>query len=118
MTGNTTFDVTHIMTAVADDRDLAEQVIGLFLSDIPLQLQQLGEAIADSDAATAQRIAHSIKGAAATVGAEMLRAVAYAGEIAGRDGKLDELSALSGTIRERFEETAQLMRDEGFSAAD
>lgn len=118
MSSPTTFNVSFIMTAVSDDRDLAGQVIGFFLFDIPLQLQNLEMAVAQADAFTAQRIAHSIKGASATVGAEELRVVAYAAENAGRDGKLDVLEELLPAIREKFEKTARLMRDEGFTAVD
>lgn len=114
MAGKSVFDLSLILQAVSDDRELATQVIGVFLSDIPKQLNDLDAALSADDAATAQRVSHSIKGAAATVGAEDLRAIAYEGELAGRDGKLDDLRRLSVKIREKFQIAAQAMRDEGF----
>lgn len=114
MADTSIFDLSFILTSVADDRELATEVIGVFLMDIPVQLEALDRAIAGGDAPTAQRAAHSIKGAAATVGAEQLRAIAYEGEILGRDGKLDELKALAGEIRAKFNATEEEMRKQGF----
>lgn len=118
MDDETVFDLSQIMVAVADDRELAAQVIGVFLSDIPTQLADLEAAIKQKDAATAQRVAHSIKGASATVGAEELRSVAFEGELLGRDGRLDELEALVPEIRERFTVAARAMREAGFEECE
>lgn len=85
-----------------DDEELASQVAGIFLNDIPKQIASLKEALATGDAKTAERTAHSIKGASATVGAEQLREVSFRGEQFGRDGRLDELSALVGEIETQF----------------
>lgn len=118
MAGNTVFDLSLILATVADDREIAAQVIGVFLTDIPKQLDDLDAALAAGDAPTSQRVAHSIKGAAATVGAEELRAAAFEGEKMGRDGQLDELKELVPSLREKFGQAAQAMRDEGFEPMD
>lgn len=98
-----TFDSGKLLTACGGDAELAGQVVGVFLSDTPKQLKNLEVALAGADAKTAERVAHSIKGAAATVGGENLRALAFECEQLGRDAKLTEVTALLPALREKYD---------------
>lgn len=118
MADTTIFDLSYLLTTVADDRELAGQVIGVFMHDIPKQLAELDSAIASGDAPTARRAAHSIKGAAATVGAEKLRVVAFQGEELGRDGKLDELKGVAVNIHQAFKAVEAEMTAQGFEPVE
>jgi FOG: HPt domain len=109
------FLMAHLMEATCDDRELAAQVVGVFLNDIPVQLESLDAALKSSDAKTAERVAHSIKGASATVGGERLRQVALECEAFGREKQLDKLGERVPELRAAYEELAQALRDEGFS---
>jgi two-component system sensor histidine kinase/response regulator len=70
-------DPVHVdMASALDnmDRDtgLYEQVVRIFLGDAPACLEQLRVAWAAADTATTVRAAHTLKGMAATIGAEPL----------------------------------------------
>lgn len=111
------FDMEMLLQSTCDDKELAGQVVGVFLADIPIQLADLEAALAGGDAKTAERVSHSIKGASATVGGEALREVAYACEQFGRDGKLDELRTRMAELRECYADLEKELRANGFSEA-
>jgi PAS domain S-box-containing protein len=81
-----------------EDNELAQIVFAVFLEDIPSQIQALKDLVKSGDAAGAARHAHSIRGAAANVGGERLRAVASemeraadAGDLHFVDVRMDEM---------------------------
>lgn len=114
MADESIFDMVKLLENTCDDRELAAQVVGVFLTDIPVQLNDLDQALAAGDAKTAERVCHSIKGASATVGGEALRAIAYTCERLGHDGDLDALKNHVGELRAQFERLDGVLRDEGF----
>lgn len=118
MSDTTVFDKQQLLTMSGDDEELAAQVAGIFLFDIPNQLRALDEALAAGDAKTAERVAHSIKGASATVGGEALRAAALVGEQLGREEKLPELAAQLDTIKQKYGELEKVLLDSGYTVLD
>ena len=76
------------------DRQLAGVLLKGFLQDVPSQLDNLRTRLDEADAPGARLQAHALKGAAATVAAEGLRAVALAMERAGNIGQLDHCGEL------------------------
>ncbi len=88
------FDSPALLDRLMGDRELAQEIIAGFLGDLPVQIGSL-RAFADArDMQGAMRQAHTIKGAAANVGGERLRAVAALMEGAARTG--DRAALLSG----------------------
>jgi HPt (histidine-containing phosphotransfer) domain-containing protein len=82
------------------DHELIVRVIDIFRTDVPRQIHALREFLERADAPGALRYAHSIKGAAANVGAERLRSVALdmeksatAGDVAAVRGLMADLEA-------------------------
>ena len=84
-------DIDGMTKRLMGDRELAIQICGGVVAEIPRQLDELRRFVAEGDIASAERQAHTLKGAALNVGAEFLRAVAYQMEMAGRDGRLDQM---------------------------
>lgn len=115
MEDKSVFDMDALMRSTCDDKELAGQVIGVFLSDIPEQLDNLRDALTAGDAATAERVAHSIKGASATVGGERLRAIAFDCEMLGKKGDLDVLRGMMEQLREEYDVLRRVLRGNGFS---
>jgi signal transduction histidine kinase/CheY-like chemotaxis protein/HPt (histidine-containing phosphotransfer) domain-containing protein len=71
------------------DTEIAKTVIEVFLEDIPKQIESMKQSLKTSDAETIERIAHSIKGAAANISGEALCELAAEIEKACKDGRLD-----------------------------
>ena len=88
------FDEAVLLNLLGGDREAAAEIAAEFLKDAPLQVAALREALAAGDAALARRQAHTLKGASANVGAEALRAVAHAAELACADGPPREAAEL------------------------
>ena len=82
------FDRASLMLRLMDDEELKELILTSFLADISGQIQLLKDSLAARDALTAERQAHTIKGASSQIGGEALRAAAYEMEKAGKKGDL------------------------------
>ena len=86
------------------DEELVGKILQGFLVDMPQQIQALRGYLEAGDAAGAERQAHTIKGAAANVGGESLRALALELEQLGKAGDLDSMSARLDTLDQTFAE--------------
>lgn len=70
--------------------DVVAEVLALFRRETPSRLDAIRSAAAKGDAALLARAAHTLKGAAATIGAEAMEAACLAVEqLAKRDPKAD-----------------------------
>lgn len=86
-----------------NDEDLYREVLDLFLKDTPTLLQSLKGSLAARDNQAVCRYAHSIKSAAANVGAEQMSDSAKKLEFAARKGETSSFAALSVRLYEDFQ---------------
>ena len=110
------FDRQEALRRVDGDLDLLEEIAILFLNSCGANLADLHRGLADSDAATIQKAAHTLKGSASSFGARSLVETALRVEKIGasldlakaesavRDLEL-QLEALTAEIRVSLEET-------------
>jgi PAS domain S-box-containing protein len=98
------FDPDSLVLRLMGDRALAAVVLAAFRRDAPLQLAALTNYVAQGDGASAQRQAHSLKGAAATVSALEVRTSAADLETACLAGDLVGAAALIALITSRLSE--------------
>lgn len=83
-----------------DDEELLDELITLFHESSANDLHKIKVNAASGDAAAMGDAAHSIKGAAASLGIEGIRAVAENLEKAGRSGDLERASSLMPVLEE------------------
>jgi len=81
---------------------LLKEMLGLFKTDTPDRIRAIEATLASGDLADMADVAHAIKGAAGTMGAPRLRAIAAELEGAGRKGAFGIDSAL---LLEQLKET-------------
>ncbi len=86
------FDYRSFMDRLMGDAALAKEIIAGFLEDMPVQILKLRTFVDSGDLQSAMRQAHTIKGASANVGGELLRMVAATMETAAGSGDRDALS--------------------------
>lgn len=98
-----------VLGRLLGDKALAESICEGFLDDLPGQIDQLSDFCKSGDVAGMERRAHSIKGAAANVGAESLQAIAASLEQAARENDVPAARELSGRLQEAFEELRREM---------
>jgi len=95
-------DLEGLLGRLGRDRDLADEVIRVFLQDAPIKISGMVKAVDQGDPATAKRLAHTLKGASSNVGADALHRIARAAEEAAAGGDLDEVSRLLGPLQEEM----------------
>jgi CheY-like chemotaxis protein/HPt (histidine-containing phosphotransfer) domain-containing protein len=83
------FDQAELLERMMGDSDMAQQILEVFLEDIPKQLESLKQALDACDVENFQRIVHGIKGAAANVSGESLRQLAADIEQACKEGRME-----------------------------
>ena len=92
------FDEGVLLNLLGGDREAAAEVTAEYRADAPRQVAALRMALAAGNAALARRQAHTLKGASANVGAEAVRAVAHAVELAAAEGELERAGALQAEL--------------------
>ena len=97
------FNAETMLRRLRGDRQLAGVTLQGFLQDVPTQLENLGARLDRADAPGARLQAHTLRGAAATVSAESLHAIALAMERAGAAGELQRCGELLPRAVEEFE---------------
>ncbi len=109
--GPVTFDSVGMLERLEGNSGLATRVIGAFLEDVPRRVQALKMSVKSGDAAGAGLEAHSIKGAAANVGGEALRTVAFAIEKAADGGDLGAVSNAVPLLEAKFYELERTIKE-------
>jgi two-component system sensor histidine kinase/response regulator len=108
------FDGDMLVERLMGDRPLANSVIRAFIQDFPSQLDNLRRRLDEADAPGARAQAHVMKGAAATIAAEGLRAIALAIERAGTEERLDECGELLPRAVKEFERLKRTLEHSGW----
>jgi two-component system, sensor histidine kinase and response regulator len=74
------------------DREIYNELMDLFIENADLQMQQMEVAVANDDADSVEKLAHSIKGAAANLGIMMVQQTAQVLELAGREKRIADIN--------------------------
>jgi len=109
------FDRSLLIGRLGGDEELCNELISGFMDDIPVQLEQLKQALNNSNAMLVERQAHKIKGASANVAAQAMSDVASEIEIAGKDRELDKALALVEKLEQEFERLRSALSDSGLT---
>jgi HPt (histidine-containing phosphotransfer) domain-containing protein len=99
------WDKSFALEQTTGDEELLEELLTLFRDASAQDYIQLQQAVADNDAATVARAAHSLKGAAASLGIEGIRRLAAEMEKDGQQNSVAvarEKLALMGELLEQL----------------
>lgn len=94
-----TFDRSVALHHTGEDVEILEQILRMFLEQGPERMALVEAALARGEAKDLEREAHALKGAAATLGMDVLREASYYVERMGAQGDLEE--AVAGVARMR-----------------
>lgn len=92
----------------AGDEELLEELLVLFRDSSASDLEQLRQALSADDATGVMRAAHSLKGAAASLGIEGIRHLAMAMESDARQGSIAVAREKLTTMTELLEQLKSL----------
>lgn len=93
-----------------NDARLLREMIEFYLADYPKLLDEWDRSVAQGDAATAERAAHTLKGLAATFEAVDAVAAARAAERAAKKGDESQMEDSGPALRAAFDQLAAALR--------
>jgi PAS domain S-box-containing protein len=103
------FDEADLLERLMGDKDLAYILINGFLDDMSKQIKFLEESVKVEDYSTAQRIAHTIKGAAGNIGAPSLKEAAYEVEKTAKNGDAKMVRELLENLSTQYARLAEVI---------
>ena len=95
--------------SMGDDEFLRE-LIDLYLSDAPTQMQALERAVSSQDTSAVSVAAHKLKGSCGNVGAEGLVTLCQKLEASGKAGRIEELPRLFHEASQEFEKVSETLQ--------
>ena len=96
------FNRAELLRRVMNDRDLAREVLSVFLNTLPQRQADLQAHVADHNIQAAVMTAHTIKGAAVNAGFPAVAELARAMEMTGKDGDMETLATLLPELERRI----------------
>ncbi|NTV02811.1 MAG: response regulator [Chlorobiaceae bacterium] len=96
------FDEEDVLRRLDGDEFIVRDIINQFIGDAPSQIAGLSSALAEGDASRMQLLAHTLKGASATIGAVRLSRCAMAVEKAVRSGGPDAAGPMIPLLVQQF----------------
>lgn len=94
------WDRGFALEQAGDDEELLAELLALLRQSTADDLVRMKQALAEGDGPALANAAHNTKGAAASLGMEKLRQVAYHLEQAGREGRLDSVAGHLAALEE------------------
>jgi CheY-like chemotaxis protein len=96
--GAPSFAESTALERTGGDRELLEELIGVFLTEMPKWMRELKSALSRLDATEVHRVAHTVKGAVDSCGAARAYDAAMLLERMGRGGDLSNAGAVYATL--------------------
>jgi PAS domain S-box-containing protein len=112
---NEVFRESELLERLMDDRELAHTILAGFLDDVPTQVRKLKDFLNSGDTPGAQRQAHTIKGAAANIGAPALSEVAFELEEIGKSGRLGDALDVLPRLETEFQRLRNALEQKGWT---
>jgi two-component system, sensor histidine kinase and response regulator len=97
--GSRILDVTAALEHVEGDRELLEELAHLFIEGSPASLDDIRRALSERDAHRLERLAHTIKGSSASLGANRVSEAALVLEMRARSGALENAGELIDSLQ-------------------
>jgi len=97
------FDTVQALIVADRDIEFLQEVIVAFVDDLTNHLTRLDTIISSGNYNGVQDVAHGVKGAAASLGAQRIRAVALALELVGKSQDLSDAPRLLDIMKSEYE---------------
>ena len=104
------FDAEAMLNRLMGDKELAREIITLFLDETPKRLNQLSIAITAGKSEETREMAHTLKGTAANLSCEQLRQLCLTLEQQGPTPSVEELQQIMHTLQQEYEEVEKHLR--------
>ncbi len=108
------FDREGFLNRMMGDKDLAVEIMSEFLVDMDRQLTRLNADAGQGDLPSLVRLAHTIKGASANVGAKELQRAAFEAEQAAARSDRDAYVRLVPQVNEQYQLLKTVLNKTGY----
>jgi PAS domain S-box-containing protein len=112
--GPMVFDRAGLLDRLGGDVALAKMLCETFTAGVPAEIALLRQHLNQGHLEGVHRLAHSVKGAAANVGAEALRAAAAELERSSKDADTTAIESFAQRLEQRFDETLEVLKRVNF----
>jgi CheY-like chemotaxis protein len=102
------FDIDQAKRISIGNPDILKRVVNRFAQDTPKQIEKLQAAIQADNQNDAERLAHSLKGSARSVGALRLGEIAFIAETVAKQGNLSQIEPLITLLAQEFQQLQTL----------
>jgi HPt (histidine-containing phosphotransfer) domain-containing protein len=109
-------DLAEAFRLAGEDAHLLAELVEVFVQDAAERQSALRDALAGGDVPGVERIAHSMKGTAAILGARRLREAAADLEAAATDARMEALAPLHGRFAVELDRVLRFFADPGWQA--
>jgi signal transduction histidine kinase/DNA-binding response OmpR family regulator/HPt (histidine-containing phosphotransfer) domain-containing protein len=96
------FDRAALLERLNGDEQLMDEIVSVFMDDMPGQLKALRQALEDGNADVVRQKGHRIKGASANIQAHAMRELAYEIEKAGKESRMAMAAVFSDKLEMEF----------------
>jgi two-component system sensor histidine kinase/response regulator len=107
------FDRKGVLERLDGDEALSREILGMFLKDVPRQMERLREQLKEGDLSALELQAHSLKSAALNIGGNGLQKASQEAEIAAKNGDLERARGLVEKIQREFERLETVLKGSG-----
>jgi two-component system, sensor histidine kinase and response regulator len=97
--GSKALDVTAALEHVEGDRELLEELVHLFIEGSFSSIRDIRQALGEHDAHRLERLAHTMKGSSASLGANRVSEAALVLEMRARSGALENAGELIDSLK-------------------
>jgi len=105
------FDYEDLANRLMNDSKLMKSVIKNFCESLVKQIDELKISIGDRDVMQATAIMHQIKGASSNVGGKVLSALSLEMELAGKEGRIEDIQKNIGQLEQDFHRLKLVMEE-------
>ena len=109
------FNYKEALSRYDGDTEILKSIINVYLEDTEERLKNMAPALKEKDSRTITHIAHSIKGGAAYIGADVMRNTAGEIEEASKKGGLENIEPLMNKIKQDFNTFSQTIKNYNWS---
>ncbi len=109
-------DLHRALAGAANSIDILQEIVGVFLSDLPAKIELLTTAVRDADAVTLQEAAHCLKGSAGALWASRAAELALELEMTARSGQLDSAEDLLEMLRSELDRVHTFLTRDNWGA--
>lgn len=111
MAGSSVLNEQWLLEKARGNRDFLKKLFAVFVDQQPRKLEEMQQALADGDLKEVAFMAHTLKGGAATMGAEVLKDRAYEVEKASKSGDSDLTKREIEAMVQELADTMEAMRE-------